>query len=207
MMTFYKFVEVFDSEPLPIDWVDCKVAKGPAFFGKEITKNSRPIPMDPNVERGCFSVGKQRYIMFVHFEKVVKNKSLMDAIGKNPQISKLIKKDMNAMDVSFYRIKGEDLSHGVDKTGNVGPVFSTVLEGIREQLSKRSVDVIVFSSWDVSRTRLYRSLSKRFGAQENFTVLDVVDIHGPSGLNSIFLLVNNDVMAKSRPQMANAAFQ
>lgn len=209
-MTFSQFVEVFDTPPLPIDWNNCSTLQGLALFGKEINKGGSPMPTPANMEKGCFKVGKQKYVIFVAFTKASKSYPIVKAIQSDEKLTSIIGKDMNVMEVNFYRITGSDLSYGVDKTGNVGAVFNTVLAGMREQARGKPIDIIAFDSWDTSRTRLYKGLVKKFAIESGFTLLDVLDIQTSQGLNSLFLLVNNKVATAAnkavsravRPQMA-----
>lgn len=195
MITFSQFVEVFDSQPSHIDWNNCSTTKGLALFGKEIGKGGASIPIPADLEKGCFYAGKEKYVIFISFSKVGRSRSLLKAISNNEKLANVLDKNMSVAEVNFYRVTKSDLSYGVDKTGNVGVVFSTVLAGVREKIRGQNIDVIVFDSWDTSRTRLYKSFVKKFAIQDGFVILDVVDIFSNQGLNSIFLLVNKNKMS------------
>lgn len=183
MITFHQFLEMFDSAPAAIDWsahcdrtyldymgqlTGIHVSKD--RHGKDIQFGNRSgedfagLPKADKT-KGCFQIGRERYVVQIDFSTVDANLGVKDAIKKDPDgLGNVLKPDMSVAEISFYRInrKGEG-SYGIDNTGNVGQVFNTVMAGAREATKSRNLDVVAFTSKADSRTRLYRQMVKRFG--------------------------------------------
>jgi len=107
-----------------------------------------------------------------------------------------------SIDISFVQIRPDITeiefqrggSFDVTGRGDAPQVFATVLEAIKQYLSKQQPKIIIFSAKEGSRYSLYQSLVKRFAGASGYQQFDISKLSdrakdkiGASGTNVIVL--------------------
>lgn len=180
-MNFTEFLEIFETQPISIDW-------GNKWYQKIFASQPQ------NIKKGEFLIGNLKYKFYAYFNNIYKD-SLLQKILRRNGYKQNLPEQWKVARIVFMLVKnvnGQEIeSEKIEQLGNLKQtlqVFNTIVTAINKVISENPVEIIFFeaSGRDLGRSKLYQSLINRFVKNVSYTQIPLTIT------NYAFVLVKNE---------------